>query len=65
MLEVTVLPDKGADIYAITDLGSGIDPLFKAPWGLQPPKSPHCRGRGPRPVMILAKLRCGSPSSAA
>ncbi len=32
-LEVTVLPDKGADIYAITDLGSGIDPLFKAPVG--------------------------------
>jgi hypothetical protein len=38
-LEVTVLPHKGADIYAITDLASGIDPLFKAPWGLQPPGS--------------------------
>lgn len=36
-LEVTVLPDKGADIYAISDLSSGIDPLFKAPWGLRPP----------------------------
>jgi hypothetical protein len=36
-LEVTVLPGKGADIYAITDLGSGVDPLFTAPWGLQPP----------------------------
>jgi hypothetical protein len=36
-LEVTVLPGKGADIYAVNDLSSGIDPLFKAPWGLQPP----------------------------
>jgi uncharacterized protein DUF4432 len=38
-LEVTVLPDKGADIYALVDLASGIDPLFKAPWGLGPPGS--------------------------
>jgi hypothetical protein len=36
-LAVTVLPGKGADIYEITDLATGIDPLFKAPWGLQPP----------------------------
>jgi hypothetical protein len=39
-LSVTVLPDKGADIYEITDLATGIDPLFKAPWGLQPPGAP-------------------------
>jgi hypothetical protein len=44
LLEVTVLPSKGADIYALTDLGSGIDPLFKAPWGLQPPGSPPRAG---------------------
>jgi hypothetical protein len=44
LLEVTVLPGKGADIYALTDLGSGIDPLFKAPWGLQPPGSPPRAG---------------------
>jgi hypothetical protein len=43
-LEVTVLPDKGADIYALADLESGIDPLFKAPWGLQPPGSPPREG---------------------
>ena len=36
-LSVTVLPDKGADIYQIVDRASGVDPLFKAPWGLQPP----------------------------
>jgi hypothetical protein len=35
-LSVTVLPNKGADIYQIIDRASGIDPLFKAPWGLQP-----------------------------
>jgi len=35
---------KGADIYALTDLGSGIDPLFKAPWGLQPPGAPPRAG---------------------
>jgi hypothetical protein len=29
-VEVTVLPDKGADIYAFTDLASGVDPLFRA-----------------------------------
>jgi hypothetical protein len=45
-LEVTVLPDKGADIYALVDLASGIDPLFKAPWGLQPPGSPPREGSG-------------------
>ena len=36
-LSVTVLPDKGADIYEIVDLATGTDLLFKAPWGLQPP----------------------------
>ena len=44
LLEVVVLPDKGADIYALTDRVSGIDPLFKAPWGLQPPGSPPREG---------------------
>jgi hypothetical protein len=36
-IEVSVLPDKGADIYQIVDLATGIDPLFKSPWGLAPP----------------------------
>jgi galactose mutarotase-like enzyme len=43
-LAVTVLPGKGADIYEITDLATGIDPLFKAPWGLQPPGAPAREG---------------------
>ena len=39
-LRVTVLPDKGADIFELVDVVSGIDVLFKAPWGLLPPGSP-------------------------
>jgi hypothetical protein len=37
-LEVVVLPGKGADIYSIIDLASGIDVLFKTPWGWQDPQ---------------------------
>jgi hypothetical protein len=43
-LEVTVLPDKGADICALVDRASGIDALAKTPWGLQPPGSPPREG---------------------
>ena len=46
VLRVTVLPDKGADIYELIDLPSGIDPLFKGPWGLLPPGSPPRAGSG-------------------
>jgi len=45
-IEVTVLPGKGADIFAITDLATGIDPLFKAPWGLAPPGTAPRAGSG-------------------
>ena len=34
-LEVTVLPDKGADIYSLVHRASGVDVLFKAPWGVR------------------------------
>ena len=37
LVRVVVLPDKGADIYSIVDCATGIDVLFKTPWGLQPP----------------------------
>ena len=43
-LEVIVLPDKGADIYGIIDLNTGVDVLFKSPWGLQPPGAPPRAG---------------------
>src|SRR5687768_16814447 len=39
-LRLTVLPDKGADMVELVDLRSGVDPLFKGPWGLLPPGSP-------------------------
>ena len=45
-LRVTVLPDKGADIYEFVDLATSIDVLFKGPWGLQPPGAPPLEGSG-------------------
>lgn len=36
-LEVVVLPRKGADLYALVDRASGIDVLFKSPWGWRDP----------------------------
>jgi galactose mutarotase-like enzyme len=38
-LEVTVLPAKGADVYSIIDTATGIDVLFKPPWGWRDPAS--------------------------
>ena len=40
VLRVTVLPEKGADIIELRHVPSGIDVLFKAPWGLRPPGAP-------------------------
>jgi galactose mutarotase-like enzyme len=45
-LRVTVLPEKGADIYEFVDLATGIDVLFKGPWGLQPPGASPLEGSG-------------------
>jgi galactose mutarotase-like enzyme len=39
-LRVTVLPDKGASIFELVHVPSGVDVLFKTPWGLEPPGSP-------------------------
>jgi hypothetical protein len=36
-LEVTVLPDKGADIYSLVHKSTGVDVLFKSPWGVRAP----------------------------
>jgi len=36
-VEVTILPDKGADIYALADRRTGVDVLFKSPWGVRSP----------------------------
>jgi hypothetical protein len=43
-IAVTVLPAKGADIYALVDVATGTDLLFKAPWGLRPPGAPPREG---------------------
>jgi hypothetical protein len=43
-LRVTVLPEKGADIVGFVHKPSGVDPLFRAPWGLQPPGAPPREG---------------------
>jgi galactose mutarotase-like enzyme len=40
LLRVSVLPEKGADIYSLVHVPSGVDVLFKAPWGLLPPGAP-------------------------
>ena len=39
-LRVTVLPEKGADVVELVHVPSGVDVLFKAPWGLRPPEAP-------------------------
>ena len=36
-VRVTVLTDKGADMYEMIDVKTGVDVLFKAPWGIREP----------------------------
>jgi hypothetical protein len=36
-IEVVILVNKGADIYSLIDRRSGIDVLFKSPWGARQP----------------------------
>ena len=38
-VEVVLLPGKGCDVYSWVDRASGVDVLFKTPWGL-PPAAP-------------------------
>ncbi len=35
LLSVTLLPEKGADIYSLVCARTGVDLLWKAPWGLR------------------------------
>lgn len=37
LLTVGVLPGKGADIVSLTDVATGIDVLFRSPWGRRDP----------------------------
>jgi hypothetical protein len=43
-VEVTVLPERGCEIYEFRDRSTGVDVLFKSPWGLQPPGAPPRAG---------------------
>jgi hypothetical protein len=44
VLRVTMLPAKGADIVELVRLDAGVNALFEAPWGLQPPQAPPREG---------------------
>ncbi|MEO8608401.1 MAG: DUF4432 family protein [Chloroflexota bacterium] len=46
LIQITVLPEKGADIYAFRHKPTGLDFLWKNPVGLWPPGSPHHDGSG-------------------
>ena len=37
LAEVTVVPEKGADMLSFVDRRSGVDVLFKTPWGMRTP----------------------------
>jgi Domain of unknown function (DUF4432) len=43
-LQVTVLPGKGGDLCELVHRRTGVDVLFKAPWGLSPPGAPPRAG---------------------
>jgi hypothetical protein len=50
-VRVVVLPAKGADIYELVDRQTGIDILFKTPWGLKPPGAPAREGTEDTPFL--------------
>lgn len=41
LIAATILPGKGADIYALVSKADDIDVLWKSPWGLKPPGGVH------------------------
>src|SRR3979411_3372213 len=45
-LRVVVLRDKGAEIHRLVPRESGVDVLFKGPWGLRPPGAEPLEGSG-------------------
>ena len=48
-MEVTVLAGKGSDIHSIIDLRTGVDVMFKSPWGVRVP------GLWPRPATSMER----------
>src|SRR5713226_4292290 len=51
LLMAVLLPDKGADLYQLIHKPSGVNVLYQAPWGLQPPGAPPREGSGEREYM--------------
>jgi hypothetical protein len=43
-VSVAVLPERGAELVELVDRATGVDVLFKAPWGLAPPGAPPREG---------------------
>ena len=62
-IEVTVLPGKGCEIYEFRDRSTGVDVLFKSPWGLQPPGAPPREGseRHGVPAQLRRRLAGAAP----
>jgi len=48
LLRIVVLPERGAEILNFIHLPSGVDALYQAHWGLQPPGSPPRAGTSER-----------------
>ena len=46
LLKAVLLPDKGADLCQLIHKPSGVDVLYQAHWGLQPPGAPPRGGSG-------------------
>jgi galactose mutarotase-like enzyme len=46
VLRAVVLPERGAELVELTAVASGVNVLFEAPWGLDPPGSPPRAGSG-------------------
>jgi galactose mutarotase-like enzyme len=48
LIRAVLLPDKGADLYQLVHIASGVNVLYAAPWGLQPPGAAPREGSGER-----------------
>ena len=51
-MEVTLLPDKGSEIYTIRSLQHDVDVLWKSPWGLHQPPVPNSSGAESQSVWL-------------
>ena len=51
-IEVTLLPEKGSEIYALRSIQHDLDLLWKAPWGLRPPPARLSSGADSAPAWL-------------